>query len=216
MRRLVLSIVLSGGVGLFGCGKGSSGEAAPSGSAQATGSARPTGAPATTMLYPELAQPPVDKGTGRTEALRGTRVIVGVPAGWRTADVPAGAAPDSGDAMGGCLFITHPARDNTTVCAVRMDTLPTVKGKDVGAKTLERYALIARFEGAEWGEWTPGIVGAKRLPAKIAHARSGAREGIAAWVVVPGRQPVLVVGSWGDDAEKAAVFEILRGVDIAA
>lgn len=209
MRRLVLSIVLSGGVALSGCGKGSSGEAAPS------ASARPTGAPAATMLYPELAQPPVDKATTRTEALRGTRVVVGVPAGWRTADASGGADADNSNAMGNCLFITHPAKNNTTVCAVRMDTLPTAAGKEAGAKTLERYAFIARFEGAEWGEWTPGIVGAKRLPAKIAHARSGAREGIAAWVVVPGRQPVLVVGSWGDDAEKAAVFEVLRGVDIA-
>lgn len=203
-----------GCVALFGCGQGSGSGAPPPGSAR--GSAAAPGAPGAVLAYPELAQAPLDKAARRTETISGAGgVVVGLPAKWRTADASGGADynPDNASAMGNCLFITHPARNNTTTCAVRMDTLPSVKGKGIGAKTLERYAFIARFDGAEWEEWKSGAVGAKRFPAKIAHARAGAREGIAAWVEVPGKKPILVLGSWGDAEEKAAVFDILRGID---
>lgn len=210
----MLGLGFAGCVFLFGCGQSSGSGAPPPGSAGSTAGA--PGAPAAALAYPELAQAPADKGARRTEAIRGAGgVVAGLPAGWRTADASGGADynPENGNAMGNCLFITHPARNNTTTCAVRMDTLPGMKGKAMGAKTLERYAFIARFDGAEWEEWKVGAVGAKRYPAKIAHARAGAREGIAAWVEVPGKKPVLVVGSWGDAEEKAAVFDILRGID---
>lgn len=210
----MFGIGLAGSILLSGCGQRASDDAAPSGPARGTAGAAATSTPL--LAYPELAQAPADKGTRRSETVRGADgVVVGLPAGWRTADASGGADynPENGNAMGNCLFITHPARNNTTTCAVRMDTLPGMKGKGLGAKTLERYAFIARFDGAEWEEWKPGVVGAKRFPAKIAHARSGAREGIAAWVEVPGKKPVLVVGSWGDAGEKAAVFDILRGID---
>ena len=213
MQR-ILSFVFAGGAlcaGLLGCGQGGSGGAAPAGSAGSAAGATS----AVVLAYPELAQAPVEKGTRRTESVRSAGVVVGLPAGWKTADATGGSEynESNASAMGNCLFITHPNRNNTTTSAVRMDALPATKGKGIGAKTLERYAFIARFDGAEWEAWKSGVVGAKRYAANLAHARSGAREGIAAWVEVPGKKPILVIGSWGDAEEKAAVFDILRGID---
>lgn len=199
-----------------------SGAPGPAASGKAAGApAGSPAAPAAPALDPVFAalqgrpQKPDTKPSETVNSAGG--VFVGLPAGWKTDDTTqidptAGYAAD----LGGCLMF-HPPKNtqaartdqHARLCAAAVDKLPALTGRTT--TSLEMYAYYLNVTKAKWEPWIDGTVG-DGLKAKLSKGTLGAAEVFAAYVEIPGKKGILVMGRWKNDDEKEAVFEMVRGL----
>ncbi|MCC6552380.1 MAG: hypothetical protein IT372_05075 [Polyangiaceae bacterium] len=175
-------------------------------------------APAEDPIFAALKGKPQKDDTKPSETVRdGGGVFLGLPKGWTTYDTNK-IDPEFGYGAnhGGCLELSPPkdtaafrTDPHARLCAVVLDKLPAATGRSVAS--LEIYGYYLSFDTKEWTPWIDGTVG-DGLKAKLSRGALKGKDAFAAYVDVPGRKSILVVGRWANDEEKEAVFEMVRGI----
>ncbi len=212
-----------GGVNAAGSNKGT-------GSGWSSGAAKPanTGAAAPVVgggsggggdgLWAALNGRPQQPGTKPSETIRDAGgVFMGLPSGWTTDDTnKIDPTLGYGANLGGCVMF-YPSKNTTLgrtdtrarLCAVMLETIPAMAGRT--AASLELYSFYMSMDKVEWTPWTDGTVG-DGFKAKLSKGTSGSKESFAAYVEVPGKKNIFVMGRWASEEEKGQVLDIVRGL----
>ena len=135
----------------------------------------------------EVVRPELDNredgGTGATVAVSGAKATLQIPSDWKTAGTPKVAtAPD-----GKSRLVLGAGTDANSV----MDSLATAGG----------------VAGCTWQSPLSLTVGKDKLSAQAADGKCGNKP--AAYMATEG---LVVLGSWDDDADRTALFSVMRSV----